>query len=68
MSEHRATISWQRGETEFAYETFSRDHSWRFEGGVEVPGTAAPDFFGNPERVDPEKAFVAAVALGFRPE
>jgi organic hydroperoxide reductase OsmC/OhrA len=62
MSEHRATIAWQRGEREFSYDGYSRDHTWRFDGGVEIPGSAAPGYLGNPEHVDPEEAFVAAVA------
>ena len=62
MSEHKASISWTRGGKDFAYETYSRDHSWRFDGGVEVAATAAPAFLGNPAHVDPEEAFVAAVA------
>ena len=40
MSEHRATIEWAR-EGEFKYETYSRQHVWRFEGGVALPGGAA---------------------------
>jgi organic hydroperoxide reductase OsmC/OhrA len=60
MSEHKATISWSRGDAEFTYEKYPRDHTWRFDGGVEVPGTSAPAYLGNPKLVDPEEAFVAA--------
>jgi organic hydroperoxide reductase OsmC/OhrA len=62
MSEHAAKIAWSRGDRAFTYETYSRDHSWSFDGGVVVPATAAPAFLGNPALVDPEEAFVAAVA------
>jgi organic hydroperoxide reductase OsmC/OhrA len=62
MSRHEATLSWSRGERGFGYEEYPRDHTWRFEGGPEVTATAAPDYKGNPGRVDPEEAFVAAVA------
>ena len=62
MSEHKATISWTRGGKDFAYESYSRDHTWRFDGGVEVAGSAAPAYLGNPANVDPEEAFVASVA------
>lgn len=62
MAEHVATIRWQRGTAEFRYETFSRSHDWRFDGGVEVPASAAPAYFGDEARVDPEEAFVAAIA------
>jgi len=62
MSEHKAAIAWRRDDREFRYETYSRDHTWRFESGVTVAASAAPAYLGNPERVDPEEAFVAAIA------
>jgi organic hydroperoxide reductase OsmC/OhrA len=62
MSEHRATVSWQRGDGAFDYESYSRNHRWEFDGGARVEATAAPDFLGSPEGVDPEEAFVAAVS------
>jgi organic hydroperoxide reductase OsmC/OhrA len=64
MSEHRATVKWQRS-GEFRYETYSRAHRLEFDG-LSVPGNAAP---GNipktvppQEGVDPEQAFVAALS------
>ena len=62
MSVHRATIRWERGDAPFTYDAYSRNHSWRFEGGVEVPASAAPDYKGDAARVDPEAAFVAALS------
>ena len=62
MSEHRVHVRWERGGVDFGYESYPRDHEWTFEGGVRVPATAAPAFRGNPERVDPEAAFVAALS------
>ena len=62
MSEHRVTVAWERTTEEFTYETYSRSHTWEFEGGVEVPASAAPAYRGDPERVDPEEAFVAALS------
>lgn len=62
MSEHKATLSWSRGAPEFSYETYNRDHSWRFDGGVQVAASAAPSYKGNPACVDPEEAFVAALS------
>jgi len=62
MSTHRASISWERGSTDFAYEAYPRNHTWSFEGGFTVPASAAPDFRGEPGRVDPEEALVAAVS------
>ncbi len=34
MSEHQATIRWDRGADDFSYEAYSRDHIWEFENGV----------------------------------
>jgi organic hydroperoxide reductase OsmC/OhrA len=62
VSEHHATVTWQRAGDDFAYESYSRDHTWAFEGGVTVPASAAPGFRGDPARVDPEEAFVAALS------
>ncbi len=65
MAEHRATIEWTR-EGEFKYETYSRQHEWRFEGGVVVPGRAAPANIPksapSAPAVDPEQAFVASLS------
>ena len=62
MSEHKATIQWGRNGTDFGYKSYSRDHVWRFDNGIEVPGSAAPAYLGNPQRIDPETAFVAALS------
>lgn len=62
MSEHAATIVWNREGKDFGYKNYSRDHVWRFENGVEVPASSAPAYLGNPQRVDPEGALVAALS------
>jgi len=62
MSEHVVDLSWARGEHEFTYQTYSRDHEWRFDGGVTVAGSANPAYLGSEDRVDPEEAFVAALS------
>lgn len=62
MSEHRASVRWQRGGADYTYETYPRDHVWRFSGGIEVPASSAPEFRGHAGRVDPEAALVAALS------
>jgi organic hydroperoxide reductase OsmC/OhrA len=62
MSEHKAKIIWARNGADFGYKNYSRDHVWRFDNGVEIPASAAPAYLGNPQRVDPESAFVAALS------
>ncbi|GAA1588540.1 OsmC family protein [Kribbella sancticallisti] len=63
MSEHVVDVSWSRGEHEFTYQTYNRDHEWRFDGGVTVPGSANPVYLGTEAgTVDPEEAFVASLS------
>jgi organic hydroperoxide reductase OsmC/OhrA len=62
MSEHLATIRWKRETESFAYDDYNRSHVWRFDNGEEVKAAAAPAFLGDPSCVDPEEAFVAAIA------
>jgi len=65
VSEHRATAEWKR-QGEFVYETYSRSHTLRFEGGISVPGNAAPANIPKTvppaAGVDPEEAFVASLS------
>lgn len=66
MSEHRATVRWEQSGGPFAKRQYSRAHSWSFDGGVTVPAAASPHAvpaqFTDPSAVDPEEAFVAAIA------
>jgi organic hydroperoxide reductase OsmC/OhrA len=66
VSEYKATIEWTRQSHGFDYKTYNRSHNLSFEGGIRVPGSAAP---GNTPRgargapgVDPEQAFVASLS------
>ncbi|PYL45541.1 MAG: osmotically inducible protein OsmC [Verrucomicrobia bacterium] len=62
MSDHKVTLRWERGGTEFVYQKYPRDHTWSFDGGSKVTATAAPTYLGNPANVDPEEAFVASLS------
>jgi organic hydroperoxide reductase OsmC/OhrA len=62
MSEHHATIRWQRRSSSFAYDAYSRDHTWAFPGGAEVAASAAPNYLGDAALVDPEEALVASLS------
>lgn len=62
MSEHHATISWDRRQLPFDYASYSRNHRWGFPNGVSIEASAAPAFRGDAEKVDPEEAFVASLA------
>ena len=62
MSEHRVTLNWDRGGRDFNYKSYSRDHTWTFEGGVRIDASAAAAYLGNADLVDPEEAFVASLS------
>jgi organic hydroperoxide reductase OsmC/OhrA len=61
MSEHHASISWTRTSKDYTYETYNRDHEWRF-GGAHIPASAAPLYRGDATRVNPEEGLVAALS------
>jgi organic hydroperoxide reductase OsmC/OhrA len=64
--EYRAGVHWTRGDAAFTDNRFSRAHTWRFDGGLEVPASASPHVVRAPlsveAAVDPEEAFIAALA------
>lgn len=63
MSEHHATLSWARGEAGFGYKEYPRSHGWTFpRSGQSLQASAAPDYLGEADCVDPEEGFVAALA------
>lgn len=63
---YTAEIAWTCQGENFAKGRYSRAHVWRFDGGVEVPASASPSIVPLPhsaaDAVDPEEAFVAAIA------
>jgi organic hydroperoxide reductase OsmC/OhrA len=63
MSPHHASVVWTRTSADFTYDTYNRAHEIRFkDGALTLPGSGAPMFKGDAERVDPEEAFVASLA------
>ena len=62
MSEHIATLTWERGDAPFDYKSYSRNHRWDFGHGVSVTASAAPQFLGDESQIDPEQAFVASLS------
>ncbi len=63
MSEHRAQLRWKRASQDFTYESYNRAHEILFkDGAIVLPSSSAPEFRGDPERVDPEEAFVASLS------
>jgi organic hydroperoxide reductase OsmC/OhrA len=67
VSSHIATINWKRNpDAVFTDRKFSRAHTWRFDGGVEIPASSSPHAVPLPysveANVDPEEAFVASIS------
>jgi organic hydroperoxide reductase OsmC/OhrA len=66
MSEHKAMLKWTHSQGDFLKGTYSREHSWTFDGGLTVPASSSPAAvrvpFSNPANVDPEEAFVASLS------
>jgi organic hydroperoxide reductase OsmC/OhrA len=66
MATHTAAIRWSRGAQKFTDNRYSRAHTWKFDGGTEVPASASPHVVPRPmsvdAAVDPEEAFVASLS------
>ncbi|HQX47128.1 MAG TPA: OsmC family protein [Steroidobacteraceae bacterium] len=66
MAEYVVHVAWERGGAAFVDNRYSRGHVWRFDGGVEVPGSSSPHVVPLPHSVeaavDPEEAFVASLS------
>src|SRR3954464_4561670 len=66
MAEHHATIRWEQAGGPFAKRQYSRAHTWSFDGGITVPAAASPHAvpvqFTDEAAVDPEEAYIAAIA------
>jgi organic hydroperoxide reductase OsmC/OhrA len=59
-------VRWSRGDAVFTDNRYSRAHTWRFDGGIEVPASSSPHVvrlpFSSAAAVDPEEAFVASIS------
>ncbi len=66
MSAYTATIDWERNGADFLDDKYSRQHVWRFDGGVEIRASSSPHVVPVPmsceTAVDPEEAFIAALS------
>ena len=66
MSEHKATISWKSTASNFLSGKYSREHTWKFDGGAVVAASSSPSVvplpYSNAANVDPEEAFGASIS------
>ena len=42
MSQHKAKIEWKGGTPDFRLGKYTREHTWGFDGGLNVPASASP--------------------------
>lgn len=67
MATYTATVSWKRGDQNFADGKYSRAHEIAFDGGVVVPGSSSPHVVKLPmsrgDAVDPEEMLVASLSM-----
>lgn len=66
MSTYTARIHWSNDGEKFLSNSYSRAHSWAFDGGLTVPASSSPHIVPEPmsvaANVDPEEAFVASIS------
>lgn len=62
MSEYKVNLNWKPDSEDFSYKKYTRTHQWIFGGGIEVTASAAPEYIGKAEYVNPEEAFAASLA------
>ena len=58
----KAQIEWCSQSLPFRYKTYSRDYVIRISGKPDIQATAAPEFLGNPYRLNPEDMLVASLS------
>ena len=57
MGQHKTSIHWERDTEHFNIKSFNRDHFIRFENGVVIHATSAPEYTGNPDLNQPGRSF-----------
>ena len=63
MTEHHARVHWKRTSVDFTYDTYNRAHEMAFkDGAIVLAASSAPEFKGEPDRANPEEAYVAALS------
>ena len=64
--QYTADILWERGDQTFTDNRYSRRHTIRLDGGLEVAGSSSPLVvplpYSDPAAMDPEVAFVASLS------
>lgn len=63
--QYTATTSWKRNDQPFTVKTYDRTHTVKFGGGTAIQGSAAPEFLGKAELVNPEELFTSSISSCF---
>ena len=62
MSTFRAQTTWTRTRDDFSYDHYDRDHEVRWGSGQAAAASAAPEYLGSADRLNPEEALVGALS------
>ncbi|MGE0268088.1 MAG: OsmC family protein [Candidatus Omnitrophota bacterium] len=62
MSEHQANIRWTNTSGGMNSDSYNREHQWDFLNGIKINASAAVEYKGKEDCVDPEQALVAAIS------
>ena len=62
MSEHRATLQWQRKTPDFTYESYDRTHQISFPGGASFQASSAVEYRGDARLPNPEQLLAASAS------
>ena len=66
MATYTAKLEWMRKSAKFTDQQYSRAHTWHFDGGLTLRASSSPNHvpvpYSDPGAVDPEEAYVAALA------
>ncbi len=65
MSDFNVTVQWQRTSSDFKYETYNRQHTVRFNGGLQIANSSAPEFAGDASLPNPEELLASAIGSCF---
>ncbi len=61
MSEHKVQLEWKNHGEDFSPANYTRNHRLTFDNGVLISASAAPDYRGDADAIDPEEMFLASL-------
>lgn len=61
MDAFKVDLKWTRNSPDFNYKTYDRTHTITLSGGFSYAASAAPEFLGKAQLVNPEEGLLAAL-------